>query len=465
MNQIMNQVHSFCKKSLSRIRTFAVHTFEGGEQESFSPSMLEVQTSPPAPFALSIAWSVSFALVLFAVWSLWAEFDITISSVGSAVPSSKTKVVQALEIARVVRIHVKDGDEVVQGQRLIELDATLAAADREKFTQDKQEAQLDVLRLGAQLKLSTRLEAIPPQADPLAVERQKHLLLSRVSEFQQKMAVLDQEISRKSADVLTAKANIRKIEDSLPLLKQRLAMREKLWQEGFMAQASVIESRLEVSSQVNELAVVTERLKEAIAAHKAAELASAQARAEYISRLSAELTDAQRRLQAGQQEFIKAAYRESYQILTAPNSGTVQQLAVNTVGGVVNAAQGLMVVVPYEGGMEIEAQVMNKDIGFLRRGMPVAVKLDAFDFTKYGALSGDVQWIGADAVKDDKLGPVFPVRILLHDTRLPVAVNGEHPALRIGMSVTADIAIGKRKAYEYFLGPLLKYKNEGLREP
>ena len=354
---------------------------------------------------------------------------------------------------------------MVQGQRLIELDATLATADREKTRQDKQESELDILRLGSQLKLSTRLEVIPAHADPLAVERQKHLLISRVSEFQQKLAVLQQEISRKAADVLTAKANIRKIEDALPLLKQRLTMREKLWEEGFLAEASVIESRLEVSSQVNELAVFNERLKEARAAHKAAELASSQAHAEYIARVSAEMTDAQRRLQVDQQEFTKAVYREFYQILTAPISGTVQQLAVNTVGGVVNPAQGLMVVVPHEGGMEIEAQVMNKDVGFLRPGMPVTVKLDAFDFTKYGALSGQVQWIGADAVKDEKLGPVFPVRIVLHDTRLPVAVNGEHPTLRIGMSVTADISIGKRKAYEYFLGPLLKYKNESLREP
>ena len=151
--------------------------------------------------------------------------------------------------------------------------------------------------------------------------------------------------------------------------------------------------------------------------------------------------------------------------MIAPISGTIQQLSVNTIGGVVNASQAVLSVVPGEDGLEVAAQVMNKDIGFLRTGQPVTVKLDAYEFTKYGSLSGELQWIGADAVKDEKLGQVFPVRIILHDTRLPVEVNGEHPALRIGMSVTADIAIGKRKAYEYFLGPLLKYKNESLREP
>lgn len=438
--------------------------FQGGDVEAFSPTMLEVQASPPAPLARSIAWTVSGALVLFVMWSLWADFDITVSSVGSAIPSAKTKVVQALEVGRIVAIHVKDGDQVTQGQPLIELDATMAAADREKSGQDAQDAQLDVLRLDAQLKGLFQFPKVPEGTSPIALERQKHLLLSRITEQQQKMAVLAQEIARKSADLATTQASIRKIEDALPLLEQRLMMRDKLWKEGFMAEISVIESRLEVSTQIHELAVLKERLKESQSALKAAELARMQAQAEYISRVSAEMTDAQRRMQTGRQEFVKAAYRESYQVLTAPIAGTVQQLAVNTLGGVVNAAQGLMTVVPKDGGIEVEAQVLNKDVGFLRVGMPVAVKLDAFEFTKYGSLDGVVQWVGADAIKHEQLGQVFPVRIVLQQTRLPVDVDGNHPEIRIGMSVTADISIGTRKAYEFFLGPLLKYKNESLRE-
>jgi hemolysin D len=447
-----------------KFRKQFAQTFEGGDVDAFSPTMLEVQTAPPAPMARSIAWSVSIALFLFVLWSLWADFDITVSSVGTAIPSAKTKVVQALEVSRVVAIHVKDGDDVVQGQRLVELDATLATADREKSGQDAEDAHLDVLRLGAQLKGLAQLPQPPDGASAVAVERQKHLLMSRVGEQHQKMAVLTQEVARKSADLATTLASIKKIEDALPMLQQRLTMRDKLWKEGFMAEVAVIESRLEVSTQVNELAVLKERLKESQSALKAAELAKSQAQAEYISRVSAEMTDAQRRMHAGHQEFVKASYREAYQVLTAPISGTVQQLAVNTVGGVVNATQGLMTVVPKEGGIEVEAQVLNKDIGFLRVGMPVAVKLDAFEFTKYGSLQGVVQWVGADAVKHEQLGQVFPVRIVLKQTKLPVDVDGNHPEIRIGMSVTADVAIGKRKAYEFFLGPLLKYKNESLRE-
>lgn len=223
-------------------------------------------------------------------------------------------------------------------------------------------------------------------------------------------------------------------------------------------------TRLEVGNAVSELAVLKERQKEADSALKAAEFARAQALAEQASRTSAELAEARRRWQAGQQEAIKAAYREEHQVLTAPMAGTVQQLAVHTVGGVVNPAQGLMVVVPQEGGIEVEAQVLNKDVGFLRVGMPATVKLDAFEFTKFGALDGVVQWIAADAVKDERLGSYYPVRIALKGTHLPVAVGGQHPVARLGMAVTADVLIGQRKAYEFFLGPLLKYQKESLRE-
>ncbi len=438
--------------------------FEGGGAEVFSPTMLQIQAAPPAPLARAIAATTALCLMVFIAWSLWADFDVVVSSTGSAVASSKTKVVQALEAGRVVAIHVKDGDTVEKGMPVVALDATVAAADREKTEQESLEALLDVHRLNAQLKGRSALEDVPAQVSAELVERQNHLLASRKAEQEQRIAVLRQEAVRKASEMKFSAANIQKIAATLPILQQRLEMREKLLKEGFIAEISVIDSRLEVAAQQSELTVQKEKLKESESALKAAELATMQAQAEYVSRTAAELNDAQRRLHSGQREWVKAAYRESYQLLSSPIGGTVQQLAVHTVGGVVNPGQSLMTVVPREEGIDVEAQVPNKDVGFLRVGMPVTVKLDAFEFTKYGALEGVVQWIGADAVKDDKLGTYYPVRVSLKNTRLPVSVGDQHPEVRIGMSVTVDIAIGQRKAYEFFLGPLLKYKNESLRE-
>lgn len=461
-------MNTFKNKCLSFYRHFKhslLNTFEGGDQYVFSPGMLQLQKSPPSPFARKITWVICISLFVFIVWSFWAEFDISVSAPATAMPSDRTKVIQAFEISRVDFIYVKDGDHVVQGQKLISLNPTMAEADHEKTRQDALDASLDMQRLQAQLDGRMQLTMDKEVTDSAALETQNHLLRSRALEQQQKLALLAQEVFRKQAELNTTKANLTKVQASLPLLLQRLEMREKLLIEGYVAELTVIDNRLEVSAQQHEALVLQEKLIEIQAALRAAELAQSQAKAEYLTRTSLEMTEARRRWQTGTQEFIKAAYRRSNQVLTSPIDGVVQQLAINTVGGVVNAAQGLMVVVPHDEGIDVLAQVPSRDIGFLRSGMPVVIKLDAFDFTKYGTLSGEVQWTGADAVKDDKAGQVFPVRIILHDTRLPVAVNGDHPSLRIGMSVTADIAIGKRKAYEYFLGPLLKYKNESLREP
>lgn len=440
------------------------NTFEGGNSETFSPTMLQVQTSPPAPLARVTGFFVVLFLFVFVSWSIWADFDIVVSAPGVATPSSKTKAIQSIDAGRILSIHVKDGDNIEAGKVVVQLDSTLTGADRVKSEHESDEAHLDVLRLSAQLAGDSSFDASSIDVSKSSFDRHKHLLQSRVEEHEYKISLLMQEVASKRAELRSTVALVEKIEATIPMLQQRLSMREKLLSEGFISEMIVIESRLEVSSQISELAVQRGKIKEVESALRVAELAVKQAQSEYISRVSAELSDAQRRLSLGQQEVVKASYREDFQSLTSPIDGVVQQLSVHTIGGVVAAGQQLMTVVPNEGGIEIELKLPNKDVGFLAVGMPVVVKLDSFEFTKYGALEGMVQWIGADAIKDEMLGSYYPARVVLKSDMLPVAVNGVNPRVRIGMTVTADINIGQRKAYEFFLGPLLKYRGESLRE-
>jgi len=460
----MRYLNSLLSMVIGKSRAAMSNTFEGGDSETFSPTMLQVQSSPPAPLARVIAAVVVLFLFIFVAWSIWAEFDIVVSAPGVATPSSKTKTVQSTDAGRILSIHVKDGDTIEAGRVIIQLDSTLAGADRIKSEHESIEAHLDVLRLSAELAGKTLFEVPSNEVADAVLDRHKHLLLSRVEEHDYKISLLQQEVTSKKAELRSTLALVEKIEATIPMLQQRLSMREKLLSEGFISEMIVIESRLEVSSQTNELAVQLGRIKEVESALRVADLAVKQAQSEYISRVSAELSDAQRRLSLGQQEVVKASYREGFQSLMSPIAGVVQQLSVHTIGGVVSAGQPLMTVVPNEGGVEIELKLPNKDVGFLTVGMPVIVKLDSFEFTKYGALDGVVQWIGADAIKDEMLGSYYPARVILKSDILPVTVNGVNPRVRIGMSVTADINIGQRKAYEFFLGPLLKYRNESLRE-
>jgi hemolysin D len=461
----MNKPFGLLEAKLTLIKRQLSWVFEGGDSSAFSASMLQIQTAPPAPLGRTIAWSISLFLCIFFVWMLWADFDIVVSASGAAVPSSKTKLVQSIESGRITAIHVKDGDVVEKGAPVITLDPTITRADKDRAEQENLEIRVDIQRLKAQLIGVTSLGRIAGEIPKELLDRQQHLLISKLMEQKQKVSALDEEISRRRAELSSGRAQIQKIQTILPILLQRLNMRERLLLDGFIPELTVIESRLEVAAQQNELNVQTQRILELESSLKGAEIAKKQAQSEFISKTSAEITEAQKKFNSGEQEIIKASYREAVQVLRSPISGSVQQLSTHTVGGVVNPSQPLMTVVPKEGGIEVEAQVLNKDRGFIQVGMPASIKLDAFEFTKYGALDGTIQWIGADAVKDEKLGTYYPVRLILKNTVLPVSVNGKTQEIRVGMAVTADIHIGQRKAYEYFLGPLLKYKNQSLREP
>jgi hemolysin D len=152
------------------------------------------------------------------------------------------------------------------------------------------------------------------------------------------------------------------------------------------------------------------------------------------------------------------------QTLRAPIDGVVQQLAVTTVGGVVTAAQPILTVVPENTPLEVEAQVLNRDIGHLRVGQRVINKVETYDFTRYGYIEGEVQWVGTDAVQDQKLGLVYPVRIKLAHMQTPNEVNGNKGVVTAGMNITSDIRTDERRLIEYLIAPMLRYKQEAMRE-
>lgn len=131
---------------------------------------------------------------------------------------------------------------------------------------------------------------------------------------------------------------------------------------------------------------------------------------------------------------------------------------------VVTAAQPILTLVPANTPLELEAQVLNRDIGHVRVGQRVINKVETYDFTRYGYIEGEVQWVGTDAVQDQKLGLIYPVRIKLTRTDTPNTVNGRRGVVTAGMNVTADIRTDERRLIEYLLAPMLRYKQEALRE-
>lgn len=409
-----------------------------------------------------ISWSLCAMALAAIVYACMADLDVVVTTQGRIIPSGKSKTVQPLEAGVVRTIAVRDGQHVKEGDVLLELDPTATNADRQRVQRELWEAQADLARLRA---LATDSSPQLPADLPADIAiGQRALLANRRSEQRSRLAALDADIARRLADHNAIAAGITQLRTSQPLLKRKNEMREDLARTGHIAEAAVLDTRLELINLDKELAVQLHRLEESRASVRAAVEQRDQAASEFKARIGAELMEATRRGDGAQQDLVKVQKRLEQQVLKAPISGVVQQLAVTTVGGVVTAAQPLLTIVPENMPLEVDAQVLNRDVGHLRVGQRVINKVETFDFTRFGYIEGEVQWVGTDAIMDPRLGPVYPVRIKLHAGRTPRAVNGVPGLITAGMSVVADIRTDQRRMIEYFLAPLLRYRQEALRE-
>jgi len=174
-----------------------------------------------------------------------------------------------------------------------------------------------------------------------------------------------------------------------------------------------------------------------------------------------EYADRQKQATEIRAEIDKTSFRNEKQRIVSPCDGYVASLYVHTIGGVVTPAQKLMAVVPIDAPLIVKAVVLNKDIGFIKEGMATSIKVDTFDFQKYGTIQGTVRNISKHSTDDDKLGPVYEV--FIQPSEMHLTVDGRRQTIKSGMSLTAEIKVGQRKIIEFFVYPLIKYLDEGIK--
>lgn len=423
------------------------------DEAAFLPAALSLQETPvhPAPRRAAIAICALFTIAL--IWSIVGEVDIVAVAHGRIVVSERTKVIQPLETSVVKRILVKDGDEVKEGQVLVELDATAAKADQSSVQEQLQSAKEEAERSEALLKALTT-NSNPQGASPL--------LYAEWADISSKRAKLDAELARRQAEIQTVQASIEKLHATLPIVKQREADFKALADQGFVAGHANQDRTRERIELERDLAMQQARLQET----KAALNESQQAKLAYLAEIKRTLSDrlVQARLKQSQftNESAKTLQRTELTQLRAPVSGTVQQVAIHTPGGVVTEAQPLMVIVPHDAQVTAEVTIDNKDIGFVHPGQKAEIKLETFPFTKYGTVPGEVTWVTADAVNDEKRGAVFPATIKLD--KATIEVDGRQIRLAPGMNVGGEIKTGHRKLVDFLLDSLFRTAGDSFKE-
>ncbi|KER03533.1 HlyD family type I secretion periplasmic adaptor subunit [Photorhabdus temperata] len=434
----------------------------------FLPTALELQETPVHPAPRIFIWSIMGFALLALLWACIGKIEVVAVAPGKVVPNGKTKLIQSSETAVVRAIHVNDGQAVKAGELLIELDPTAANADVSRIQSELLAARIDSARGAAMLDAINQQQ--PPaslvgaiiNADPEQVLSAQSWLQGQYLEYRSNLELVDAEILQRSAEIQSAQAQVANLRQTVPIATRLAEDYQRLLTKQYVSRHEYLEkeqSRLDLQRQLSVQ-------QASVLQHTAAQDEARRRREAVVAQNRRAMLDLQQ--EANQkatilgQELAKARHQENLTSLKAPVAGTVQQLAVHTVGGVVTPAQSLMVIVPANQPIEVEAMLENKDVGFVHIGQPVTVKVETFNFTKYGTVDGEVLSVSNDAIEDEKHGLVYSTRIRLKSDHL--LVNGQQVALSPGMSITAEIKTDQRQVIDYFLSPLRQHMDESLRE-
>ena len=438
-------------------------------ERQFLPAALELTDTPAPALPRAIIATIVTAFLLALLWSVIGHVDMVAVAPGKIIAADKAKVIQPAETAVVKRILVRDGQEVKAGEVLVELEAaaTATAAESSRLKEGLIAARLESARFNALALAAPGAQPVPNLVGPAEVATtqliaEQRTLASQYQEHRAKLAGLEAEVARRQAELNSTQELVAKLSQTAPIAKRRADDYKDLVSKNFMSQHGYLEKEQTRIEQERDLAYQEARIKELAAGIEEARSRRHSMVAEFERFALASKLEADKKGAQLEQELIKAQMRESQQVLTAPVAGTVQQLAIHSIGGVVTPAQALMVIAPKHYLAEVEATLENKDVGFVKVGQRVEVKVETFPFTRYGTLTGTVSFVSNDAVNDEKRGPIFQARMKLDQVTLKVEEREVN--MTPGMAVSAEIATGQRRLITFLLDPLRKTTTESLRE-
>lgn len=423
-----------------------------------------IQQGAPIAYHL-ILWSAAAFLLVALIWANFAVLDVVTTGEGKVIPSGNIQTVQNLEGGIVKDIRVRIGDIVEKDQILMVIDDTrFFSSLKEGAVQigalEAKVARLSAEASGKELNFPEKLKNEFPQY----VANEVELFNSRKRELDVKISILKEQKGQKQQELIELEGKKEQLKRSLALVEKELKLTRPLVKDGAVSEVELL--RLERT--VNDLAGELEQTELSIPRAKSALVGAEEKinelkigfKTEALSELNtvkAELT----RLN----ELQKAATdRVNRTIVRSPVKGTINQVKVNTIGGIIQPGEDLIDIVPLDDTLLIEANIRPSDIGFLRPGLPATVKISAYDFSIYGGLKAEVEHISADTITDDKGNSFYQIRVRTTDQSYLIGKHKEKLEIIPGMSATVDILTGQKTVLEYLLKPIIKAKQNAMRE-
>jgi len=410
-----------------------------------------------------VSWSLMAFVGLFFVWSIFARFDEVAVATGEIVPQGKIKTIQHLEGGIIEDIFVQDGDIVRLDAPLVQINLGQLASSREETRIRLDGLLLAKARLEAEAEnramiLPTEIAGRQPQL--AAAEQATHE--ARLQELKSTRAVLEGQVHQRERDVNDVSARLQAAESGLRLARERLGMSEDLLKDGLTSRIEHNQAQSQVEALIGEAASMREGLPRARDALGEARERVKELDLKFSREAREQLSETEQSIARTQEMLNTAADQQTRATIKSPITGIVKNLRYHTIGGVVRSGEALMDIVPSDDELVVEARLNPMDRGFVRPGQKTTVKIDTYDYARYGGLEGEVISVAPDSTVPEGGAPYFKVVVRTEKHHLGNAEDGY--AITPGMGATVDIHTGTKSVLEYLVRPVLKLKAEAFRE-
>lgn len=415
-------------------------------------------------FAYLLSLTIALLMVVFVLWAHFTVLDEVTRGMAQIIPSQRVQVIQNLEGGILQELFVQENQIVGKGDLLARIDNQVAASQYRDAASKAFENEVAIVRLEAEAAGLDKLD-IPKElkaVDPQIVNDQVSIFQARQRQLQAELNVLEAQLVQRRQEIEEMQSRQAQLEKSLELAIEQRNIAKPLVDQGVYARTDYLAVERDIAKLRGDIDALRLGQPRVRAAANEAQKRIAQRKAEFqttavdeLNRRRVELKSLREMMAAGEDRVTRTDVR-------SPVRGTVKQLKLTTLGGVVRPGEPIMEIVPLDDTLLVEAKIRPADIAFLHPGQKAMIKITAYDFAIFGGMEGVVEAISADTIQEETGENFYKVKLRTKSGSL--SYHGENLPIIPGMTASVDILTGKKSVLDFLLKPLLKMKQNALRE-
>jgi len=437
-------------------------------------------TEVPSLHRLTI-WSMAGLLFCFLVWSYFSSLQQVTSGMGKIIPSTQVQIIQSLDGGVLQKLFIQEGVQVSKNQPIARIDDTRFRSDFAEQKQEVDSLRANIIRLRAelssvlignneqwerQIEITKKVPVYPEDLiknAPLMVERQQNEYSERLDNLINQLEIQGQKIHQRQQEVAELASKIETLSISYRIAIKELDLTRPLAEKNIVSKIELYKLERSVNELKGELSAVRLLAPKLKSAQQESILNRRETILAYRAETRAQLNELQNKLSRINESQVGAQDKVTKALILSPVVGTIKTIHINTLGGVVKPGETIVEIVPTEDKLMVEAKIKPRDIGFIYPGLPAVVKITAYDFARYGGLTGKVEHISADTTQDEEGNSFYLIRVRTDASSIKNKKGEEMPIIP-GMLTEVDVITGKRTILEYILNPILRAKEAALRE-